>query len=546
MSKRSCASCIFRIDPDSQSYFLRESLGVGLCAKGFGPTEVLSLSASKNEAINEALAQACGSYTEQAGPLSVLTEEQVRSTNRVNPVMLPDSELMGQTNDATGLIRSCMQCANLIPASEVAGEGLWTTAVCAAKGLTIPAAKMVEIAGDCGERRIGQRNPDQITSMRLLPPYEGVITIGTLEEPEMEFKPVEIVEPTTYPTDNPVSEEESKAGIRAWRKIENEESGHSVLLPIYRLDYFSEDEQKKIPRTGDDEHPERYVDHMGLVYKATVLWRELDETPALWGMAGSGKTEFYRHMAWLMCLPFERISVTGSTEVEDLAGKMHYEPSRGTYFEYGRIPRAWSKPGVICLDEPNVGPPDVWQFIRPLTDNSKQLVLDMNNGERIARHDDAYLGLAMNPAWDVKNVGTGMIADADGSRLMHIYVELPSEELERQIIQTRCLDDGYKISTETLDAIMKIAVELRALCDDNALPITWGVRPQIKVARASRWFSLSQSYRLATADYLEPEQQQQILDVVKANAPSPRGTGGLLEEAQRSRQRSSPLPSHPF
>ena len=234
-------------------------------------------------------------------------------------------------------------------------------------------------------------------------------------------------------------------------------------------------------------------------------------------------TEFYRHMAWLMGLPFHRISVTKSTEIDDLAGKMHYEPGRGTYFEYGRIPSAWQKPCVICLDEPNVGQPEVWQFIRPLTDNSKQLVLDMNKGERIERHNYAFLGMAMNPAWDVKNSGTDSLADADGSRLMHIYVDLPSPEVESHIISSRVRVDGWEIEESQLNMIMGVATDLRGLADSGALPISWGIRSQIKVARALKWFSPVEAYRLASADHLEPEHQEIILSVVRSHVRSAPG-----------------------
>jgi MoxR-like ATPase len=325
-------------------------------------------------------------------------------------------------------------------------------------------------------------------------------------------------DPAAYPTDKPVSEEDVKRGIRAWRRIIDQAgSGNEVYLPVYDVSKWDENWARKVPRTGDDEHPEDYVDHNNAVYRIAVLWTELDETPALWGMAGVGKTEIFRHMAWLMCLPFERMSITESTELDDLAGKMHLDKAKGTYFQYGRLPVAWSHPCVICIDEPNVGRPEVWQFIRPLTDNSKQLVLDMNQGEAISRHDDAYLGMAMNPAWDTRNIGAAPISDADGSRLMHLYMDLPPEALEREIISRRCKLDGWEIPKDMLDMVMRIAADIRVQSQQDTLEITWGVRPQIKVARALRWFDPVTAYRMASADFLEPAQQEILLDQVRAH-----------------------------
>jgi hypothetical protein len=64
---------------------------------------------------------------------------------------------------------------------------------------------------------------------------------------------------------------------------------------------------------------------------------------------------------------------------------------------------------------------------------------------------------------------------------------------------------------------MRVAKDIRGLCDEDALPITWAVRPQLKVARASKWFDLKTCYRMAVADFLEPESAEQVLDVVNSH-----------------------------
>lgn len=527
---KSCADCIFNLDEADQRSAIRQSVGARLCGAGEGPTTLPEASDKENAALQKRKAANCGKFSaiglhRDPGIHSMeLAESRKLNADARAMVALPDPRVLDrpELGNGKGIVSNCMQCANYVPPEETVGAGLWNAGLCSARGVIIPTVALSKAAEECDSNTIGARFEDPLDRMQLIPAYKAV-TIGELlltdEVVTREEDDEDLIDPQEYETDKPVSEADQVAGIRAWREIVDEDSGNSVHLPIYDINFFDAELQEAVPRAGDDEHPERYIDHQGLVYKTAVLWLHLDETPALWGVAGTGKTEFYRHMAYLMGLPFHRISVTGSTEVEDLAGKMHYSPERGTYFEYGRVPNAWTKPGVICLDEPNVGPPDVWQFIRPLTDNSKQLVLDMNDGERISRHPSAHLGLAMNPAWDVRNSGTEALADADGSRLMHIFVDMPTAEVERQIILERCALDGYELPAENLKAIMSIAAELRKLCEADTLPITWGVRPQIKVARALRWFSMSDAYRLATADYLEPEQQEIILDVVKAHTP---------------------------
>jgi MoxR-like ATPase len=245
---------------------------------------------------------------------------------------------------------------------------------------------------------------------------------------------------------------------------------------------------------------------------------ELDETPVFWGQPGVGKTELLRHAAWIMQMPFRRISITASTDIDDVAGKMMFSPDKGTWFQYGRLPEAWTKPGVLCIDEPNVAEdPAVWHFIRPLTDNSKQMVLDMNESEHLDRCQDCYMGMAMNPAWDVRNVGALQIADADANRLFHTFIEMPPPELEREIIKQRVALDGWELSEDQLKMVMDIAKDIRGLTEDDGLPITWAIRQQIKVSRALRWFSPPTAYKRAAGDYLAPDAMKILLDQVNGH-----------------------------
>lgn len=508
----SCPSYMGRNEGPAQAVRFGKSLESPMCGR-FG--RVLGAPKStpeQDKAIAEAVGTSCSAHG-MARPKSAETRDLA--------VMFPDKDHRVASDEHADRTPSCSGCAHFIPAHKVEAATGWTMAMCAARGELISPTEYTTKAEGCTYNTYAEWNAETpgLDGMRMLPELKGLTFIGKVDQVRRyKQEKKEFVDPTLYETDAPVSDDDKAEGIRAWRKIEDPEgTGNSVMLPIFNLDFFSPGELVKVPRSGDEEHPEEYIDHQGLAYKASVLWRELDETPALWGVAGTGKTEFYRHMAWLMCLPFERVSVTGSTELDDLAGKMHFRNSE-TIFEYGRIPKAWSRACVLCIDEPNVGPPDVWQFIRPLTDSSKQLVLDMNSGERITRNDHAYLGMAMNPSWDARNVGTSQISDADGSRLMHIYVTLPTPALEREILLNRCKVDGYELPGEKLDILMRIAKDLRQLADDGTIPVTWGIRPQIKVARATRFFSWTTAFNLAAADYLDPDSKQAILEVVKSHA----------------------------
>lgn len=507
-----CFECPSFLSAQESTQFFMKSTGVPMCARFGKPIGVIESSNKQRQEVGKALAKNCSEFGKDRPKTPDWSTISMQ-------VALPDPEVLKFGRRAQqNLVRSCNTCEHFVREDVVAAEMGFSAGLCSAKGKLLLSNRYVYEARDCEDRSIalsGVRS--DVHGIMMLPEYSSSFTLSSDPVKHHQQMKVIAVDPTVYQTDRPVTEEQEKSGIRAWRLIVDPKTENEVYLPIYRADYFTPEEMEKIPQTGDDEHPEDYIDHGFYVYKVAVLWGELDETPGVWGEAGTGKTELFRHLAWLMQLPFERISITGSTELDDLAGKMHYSPDKGTYWQDGRLVEAWSKPCVLVVDEPNTGPADVWQFLRPMTDNSKQLVIDQNSGERRPRHDDCYLGLAMNPAWDPKNVGTHVVSDADVNRLMHISIPMPPPKLEQEIIKTRCGHDGYNITPEMLSDIMNIAKDIRQLSSDDALPISWAVRPQLKVARASRWFDLKTCYRMAVADFLEPEAAQQVLDIVESH-----------------------------
>lgn len=508
----SCLNCPSLLPADNSSFF-NKSIGAPVCARFGKPIGRMNSKRSETEAIAKHFAKSC---TEFGQPAPAVPNWSKASFT----VMLPDPQLIGAPQESPDLVSSCAGCARFVREDVVAVELGWSTGLCSAKGKLLLGSRYTLEARNCDVRSFGQVR-QETTGLMYLPEYDDNF-IGSADPIRHHQKEMQNwVDPTLYPTDKPVDPADQARGIRAWRKVTDPATGNSVFLPIYNIEHFSPEEQALIPRTGDDEHPEDYVDHNFYTYKVTVLWTELDETPAMWGQAGVGKTEFFRYMAWLMCLPFYRFSITASTELDDLAGTTQYTEGIGTHFEKGRLVRAWEKPCVMVVDEPNTGQNDVWQFLRPMTDNSKQLVLDSAPGApKFDRDLDCYLGMAMNPAWDPINVGTQPISDADTNRLMHFYVELPPEPLEREIILKRVAHDDWELPADYLDMVMGIAADVRELAKNGTLPVTWAIRPQLKVARALRWFDFFTAYRMAAVDFLEPEQQEILLGVVRAHVES--------------------------
>lgn len=523
----SCNKCPSFLGMHQQNELVGSNINGPMCGKKMLPLLMPAQSKDSQTRLLGHTAKMCSMYGDQFEGQK-LPDQAVPDM----PVGMDTNWTKPMPTDTQRMAR-CYSCANFIPEDAVYSKTGWTGGICRASGNLMATNRITQYSAKCGSyvRQAGPRANNPFATFTLFPGFSD--SFGRVD-PAASYKAYlnNFTDPRNWinerwtgtladgsPELSPARQAKMKEhNIRAYRRIIDPDGyGQEVFLPVYDYDAWPDELKSLVPLTGDDEHPELYADHGQLLYTMAVLWLKLDETPALWGQPGTGKTEFLRHLAWMMCAPFTRISISGSSEVDDIIGKMMFvgNPPE-TRFHYGRLTTAWENPGVLLLDEPNTGQPEIWQILRPLTDNSRTLVVDQATAKSAKRHADCYFGMAMNPAWDPRNVGTQTIGDADGSRLMHLFFDYPPRELEMEIIQRRCGLDGFTVQSSQMDALMKVTEELRRMSADQEIHVTWGVRNTIKVARALAWFLPLKAFRHAVTDSLEPAQMELVMSVVKS------------------------------
>lgn len=513
---KSCVDCVFFVkNINTESEFIGGSVYNSVCAKKERILSNVNYSKKIQSKVYKNIASSCSEYEYNISPVS--SSNDIKSTSSgtialgiptVEPMIVKDD------NHRAGSCAFCVHRASTYTALADDYVVETTLPACSATGNLILPGNGREIAKNCpyAANQSGAQKLNITVNVGNIKMFPDMV----IEIDDSETNDLNIEDPLDYETDAQVTEEDKSFGIKAWRKVYEPNGSRYIMAPIFDPESFSEDERAKIPRPGQQEHIELYRDHMGLEYRMLALW-EIGFTPSLSGVSGVGKTEAFRYLAYRMQLPFERVSISNSTDIDELAGTKEYSPERGTYFEPGIIPRAWESRCVIVVDEPNVGPPEVWHFFRPLTDNSKQLVLNYEKGKRIPRNKYCYFGMAMNPVWDVRNVGTHEIGDADARRLMHIYIPPADEATERQIVMERCLAEGYKLPNQVYKSIHRISTAIREQCENDNLPFQWGTAMVIKTALASKYFDILDCFRLSIVDYIDPDSAELVMAIVRSN-----------------------------
>lgn len=520
---KSCVTCPSFLQPRDQAAMIGGVVGGPLCGRFM---KLLTRPTQPHDVAQKVLRDTASKCSEYGKEVTLTPIPETRPV--FFQVGIDVGAKIQSERDAEAENPSCRLCANYVAPNDVIAVVGWSQPFCRGMGSVMVDTHLEANAKTCGKFvvQVGPRIRSNLHTLNLMPIFST--TYGIIDLAKQYVDAVNAaVERDEYPTDKPVGPKALARGIRAWRAIKDPLGyGADVFLPIYdsnakikingQIDpLFTERELQLIPNTGDDEHPELYADHAGLIYRLAVLLMKLDDTPALWGQGGTGKTEIARHLAWMMGLPFHRISINGASEIDDIAGKYIFVGNE-TKIHWGRLSASWQRPGMILLDEPNTGPNDIWQLIRSLTDNSRMLVVDHLDATRIRRHSDAFFVMAMNPAWDVRNAGTHDVGDADISRLAHIMFDLPPRDLEIEIIRKRVELDGWEIPNDSLNKVMDVAKEVREASANNTLNFTWGIRHNIRVARNLQFFPGPLAYRMAIGDSLEPSQLEVLLRSVRS------------------------------
>lgn len=507
---KSCTTCPSLLAPDQQPALLGTSLSGDVCAIKLLPLiKPLQSQAAKARA-QGFLARGCNKYGKDINttPLAFDAAPSMRVGMDVNPYPADNNQD----------IASCSTCANRVAPRKVVIATGWTGSICRSTGNLMLGGDWERedaYAKQCGgyvQYDPTRHAPAELDKFMFLPQFRD--DVGLVDQAKAYKMSMDLMQdPRTMASDPErpnVTEFMVKHNIRAWRKISDPEGyGADIFLPIYDSSKWTKEQYDHVPQIGDQETPEKYADHGGHIYAIAVLWRMLEETPMAWGPGGVGKTEIFRHIAWLMQLPFYRYSISGETTIDQIFGSMRFLDGETVYQRVG-LAATWDQPGVSFVDEPNTAEDEVWQALRSTMDNSKTITLASDRGQVIHQGPDTYFGMAGNPNWDILNVGTKVVSDPDMSRLTHLFFDYPPRELEAEILRQR----APMVTEQQITYILNATADMREHSRQGKIDTSWGVRHNIKLARALEYFTPTRAFKLVIADALPLPQVEMIQQIV--------------------------------
>lgn len=420
-------------------------------------------------------------------------------------LFMPDTKALEAVGSATSKAGSCLECKNAFVSDKHDVYG------CKARGVVLFSSRLRKEAEGCDWNTANSGPLEHMSAPKLLPQF----TVTKVAAPKAKAL-FSTIDPTSSESDGPVAEKD-KHMIQAWRKLDMPASKREHFFPIFRTDFFSDEEQEMIPKAGDpNADPSLYVDHTGLLAKFVTVSYARDMQLCYVGEPGSGKTNGVRWLAWQMNMPFHRIQYNEYTEPEQALGLQQVRGGE-TIFEPGFLPRNLQKPCHVLSDEYNLPQEGIQQFYRELLDDSRELTI---YGHRFRRHDYCFHHMAINPSWDYRNIGAKEMASADVRRLTFHWMNMPDRATCAGIIG-KALDkmDGEKLTSVQLKALLDVSEDLREMVKQGKLPHHWTLSQDIKVARLAIDWPLIDAYKIAYLDYLDPQTASVAESTIKSRLP---------------------------
>lgn len=537
INDKNCASCPSALTVhEAQSFFGDSSIKTPMCARfGFLLAEPKNniIAAGVDDKVGDYYASSCNSFGES---------RPTAPTGKFTPVLFePDPVALSTYGPADDSVKSCTNCVNFFVSDEHGVYG------CKAKTIVVLQSRVNIEPQGCVWAQETAVAVSRVKGSPVQIPFSAAYVKMAPAKPTTKVSKAgngSWVDPLTYVSDVPVTGTQVFTSIasipkhmqgsititaqgtyevpldlilRAWRKVELK-SGKVEYLPIFRTEWFSEEDQRLIPRAGDDNgDPSLYHDYSGLLEKFLIVVYKRDMPLCMVGEPGSGKTEGGRWLAAIMNMPFHRFSFNEFSEPEQFLGQMELR-SGETVFIPKELPNAWVKSGLGLSDEFNLPMEGIVQIFRSMFDNSRELKLFGNTYTRDPFH---FHLLAINPSWDARNIGAKELASADVRRLKYHKMPYPDEEMQKGIIREtlkKLADEA--LPTATITAIIKASADLREMSRQGKIPHHWTISQDVAVALLSLDMTLEEAYNTAYFDYIDPATASTAMQTIRNRFPN--------------------------
>lgn len=231
------------------------------------------------------------------------------------------------------------------------------------------------------------------------------------------------------------------------------EKALSLMTPAITKDNKTIKKTMKKPlRTGIIKKGDAYI--QADAYSVLEKCVEMKEPALLIGETGVGKTTVVRELAKDREKTLVRISLNGSTGVEEILGKWLADKGT-TIWQDGILLSAMKAGHWVVMDEINAALPEILFTLHSLLDDDRSVVLAEKDNEVVKPHEEFRFFSTMNPPEDY--AGTKDLNKALISRFTAILNIHPLKDVD----ETSLLTDMYGVPADISYRLVDMANKLR-------------------------------------------------------------------------------------
>lgn len=184
----------------------------------------------------------------------------------------------------------------------------------------------------------------------------------------------------------------------------------------------------------------------------------------LYGDSGCGKSEFWRQVAAHLGMPFTRMNMDGHLTRSDLTGMNRIIPCGNGQTELrfieGILPRAMAQPGLLLIDEIDLGDPEIMPILQPVLEGNS-LVLTEDSGRVVKPHPMfriAITGNTIGLGSDNQMYLNAFEQSAATRDRISSFVHMPylPQDMEEQVVLERFPDADPDIVTKLVSLANKV------------------------------------------------------------------------------------------
>jgi len=190
----------------------------------------------------------------------------------------------------------------------------------------------------------------------------------------------------------------------------------------------------------------------------------------LYGDSGCGKSEFWGQLAARLNFPFTRMNLDGHLTRSDIIGVNRMLPNEDKQMEMrfveGILPRAMSRPGILLLDEFDLGDPEIMPIFQPILEGNPLVLLE-DGGRIVHPHPMFRIAITGN------TIGLGSAnqmynnafeqSAATRDRIAS-FVRMPymTPEIEKEVVMARVPNADEQFIEKTIQLANKVRDGYRA------------------------------------------------------------------------------------